>query len=119
MKNALVIEDEFMTAAMIEEVLFSSHFENVFLAETGKESMEFLNDEKIDFITLDNQLPDIFGSELIKDIRAVNADADIVVLSSIKNDLLADKLHEYKIIRYIHKGNLIVDLNYVLQNLHA
>ena len=115
-ENALVIEDETMIKNLIQKVLVNNDFKNVFVAESGEEALEILNNEDIKFITCDITLPDIFGVDLIKKIREINKHAEIIVLSAISDEILSKPLKQYDIHSFILKGHLVKALNAILEN---
>ncbi|NQY11087.1 MAG: response regulator [Flavobacteriales bacterium] len=116
-ERALIIEDDYMTAELIEDILADNEFQKISVAETGQRAIDLVKSNEFDLITLDNQLPNFFGSELIKILREINSTVDIVVISSINNEHLSMTLNEYNIKSYIHKGNLVEDLNQLLGKL--
>lgn len=68
MKRALVIEDNENNMELITFILEHNQYE-VVKAVTGREGIEKATTESIDFIILDIQLPDIMGTEVLKEIR--------------------------------------------------
>ena len=70
--------------------------------------------QKIDFITCDIELHDIFGVDLI---RETNKEAIIIVISSFGKEILSIALLKYNIHSYILKGSLVKDLNKTLAKL--
>ncbi|NQY11425.1 MAG: response regulator [Flavobacteriales bacterium] len=115
-KNVLIIEDDLMTSDIIKDILKENDFKNLHVAENGAKALEILAEVQIDLITLDNQLPDIFGTELIEKVRDLNSEAQIVVVSSIYSKHISDTLNQFNILAYVHKGNLIDDLNQLIES---
>lgn len=54
-KTALVVDDEFLIAAMIEEILISQGV-TVFLATQSEAASAYLRDQRIDFAVIDYKL---------------------------------------------------------------
>ena len=115
-KNVLIIEDDLMTSDIFKDILKENDFNNLHVAENGAKALEILAEVQIDLITLDNQLPDIFGTELIEKVRDLNSEAQIVVVSSIYSKHISDTLNQFNILAYVHKGNLIDDLNQLIES---
>ncbi|WP_062109413.1 response regulator transcription factor [Bacillus niameyensis] len=71
MKNAkiLLVDDEISILQMVEMVLKKEGFTNVLKASTGKEAIEIVKREPVDYIILDVMLPDINGFDLCEKIR--------------------------------------------------
>lgn len=81
----LLVDDEFSIIQMVEMVLKKEGFLHIFKAETGREAMEIIRRESIDFIILDVMLPDINGFDLCTKIREYT-DAYILFLTARVTD---------------------------------
>jgi len=69
MKRVLIIEDNENNMELMSFILESSGYE-VLRVYTGKDGVDTALKEKPDFILLDIQLPDILGTEVVKQIRS-------------------------------------------------
>lgn len=71
MKNAkiLLVDDEISILQMVEMVLKKEGFTNVLKASNGKDAIEIVKRESVDYIILDVMLPDINGFDLCEKIR--------------------------------------------------
>ena len=69
-RRILLIEDDFINQEMLKESLSDTY--DITIAETGAEAMEIIRDlyETISVVLLDLNLPDISGSELLKQIKS-------------------------------------------------
>ncbi len=65
--------------------------DNVFSAFNGKEALEIFNSNRIDVVLLDIRMGDVSGIEVAQEIRKVNKQVPIVIISSYAetDDLLA------------------------------
>lgn len=96
-KNALICEDSLTTAYCIKEMLKKLGYDSE-IATTTKDTLNLLNENKYDLLTLDVLLPDGNGLELIDQIKNITSakDLPIIVISATKpdendnNDLVAD-----------------------------
>lgn len=79
----LLVEDDKTILAGLEFCLTKENFE-VVTASTGKEALEKIENNKIDLLLLDINLPDINGIELYKRIKK---DKDIPTIFLTANDL--------------------------------
>lgn len=68
MKIALIIEDNIDNYVLMQRLLEKSGYRTIH-ANTGAEGINMALKEKTDFILLDIQLPDIDGTEVLKEIR--------------------------------------------------
>lgn len=81
--NILIIDDEKLIVKGLQHSLEQSGFK-VFAAYDGKQALNILNDQIIDFILLDIMLPEIDGITLCKQIRQKSG-IPIIMLTA-KND---------------------------------
>ncbi len=69
MKTALIIEDNENNMILVSFILEANGYATI-KAETGIDGVNMANSNSPDFIILDIQLPDIMGTEVLKQIRA-------------------------------------------------
>lgn len=71
MKDAkiLLVDDEQSILHMVDMVLRKEGFTNIYHASTGKDALEIIKNEPIDYIVLDVMLPDMNGFDLCEKIR--------------------------------------------------
>jgi two-component system, LytTR family, response regulator len=80
--NAMITEDDLLSRTMLCDLL-EDYFPEVHIvgmAQTVKESVEFLKDHKIDLLFLDIELPDGKGPDILKAIR--NVDFTVIITTS-------------------------------------
>lgn len=80
MLNILVVDDEENIVDVLKAYLEKEGY-RVFTAYGGKEALDILNKERIDFIVLDLMLPDISGEQVCKKIR-VRSQIPILMLTA-------------------------------------
>ena len=68
-KNILVVDDEEDVREILESVLKKLEF-NPFLAASGHEALEIINNNKIDVILSDLYMPEMDGIELLKRVKS-------------------------------------------------
>jgi DNA-binding response OmpR family regulator len=101
-KTALYIEDELDVLKNISELL-SQFFGEFYTASDGEEGYRIFQEEKIDVMLVDIELPKMNGIELIKKIRRENKHLPIVVISAYtKTDYLLESI-ELHLDKYIVK----------------
>lgn len=86
-KNALICEDSLTTAHCIKEILKKLNYDSE-IATNVKDTLNLLNENKYDLLTLDVLLPDGNGLELIDQIKDITLakDLPIIVISATKED---------------------------------
>jgi two-component SAPR family response regulator len=80
--NAMITEDDLFSRTMLCDLL-EDYFPDVHIvgmAETVKESVEFLKDHKIDLLFLDIELPDGKGPDILKSLH--NVDFTVIITTS-------------------------------------
>lgn len=88
-QNILIIEDDLETLELMIEI-FESEFSTVYSAIDGYEAIEVFNQNKIDVILCDINIPKLDGLETINKIRKINYSIPIIIVSaySDSNNLL-------------------------------
>jgi two-component system, OmpR family, response regulator len=87
--NILAVEDDAMFREVLCEV-FKLHGANVHSARNGQEALTILENNAIDLVISDIQMPIMDGKELLKKIRAKNSKVPIVLLATGQS-LLTEK----------------------------
>ncbi len=90
MKRALVIEDNADNMKLITFILEKNGYVTI-RAENGKTGIELALKEKPDFILLDIQLPDMDGTEVLKEIRKSEIDGKIPVIAITSYAMSGDR----------------------------
>jgi two-component SAPR family response regulator len=99
--NAMITEDDLLSSTMLCDLLedYYPEVHIVGMAQTVKESVEFLKDHKIDLLFLDIELPDGNGPDILKSIR--NVDFTVIITTSFVK--YADELSSNDILYSIVK----------------
>lgn len=98
----LIIDDEETLSYFLKESLSEEGYE-VLLARTGGEGLKLLDESEVDLVLLDLKLPDIEGSEVLKEIKASGGEMPVMMLTgygTIDSAVEAMKLGAYD---YIEK----------------
>ncbi len=82
MSKVLVIDDAAFIRMRVEKFLERQGFE-IFLAEDGKSGLELFKKEKPDVVLLDVTMPDMDGIEVLKQIKEVDKDAKVIMLTNV------------------------------------
>jgi len=101
-KNALYIEDEQDVLTNISKLL-KKFFNNFYTAGSAEEALEIFEDNKIDLLLVDIELPKMNGIDFIREIRKRAKTIPIVVISAYtKTDYLLQSI-ELNLDKYIVK----------------
>jgi DNA-binding response OmpR family regulator len=84
-KRILVVEDQEDLAALYERALVKEGFE-VSKAYTGEEGVALFEDNGADAVVLDMTLPEMHGLQMLQQLRALNANVPVVVVTGETSD---------------------------------
>jgi DNA-binding response OmpR family regulator len=91
--RVLVIEDDEKVARAVTTGLTAEHFA-VDRAADGLEGLEYAKHGPYDLIILDLMLPGLSGTELLGQLRKVNTDVPVLILTA--RDAVADKISNFE-----------------------
>ena len=81
--RVLVVDDAAFMRMMIKDILTKNDFEVVGEASNGAEAVEKYKDLKPDLTTMDITMPEKDGISAVKDIRAIDSSAKIIMCSAM------------------------------------
>jgi len=90
MKKAVVVEDDENNMLLVTDLLEMSGYV-VIQARSGKEGLEVIFSEKPDFVILDIGLPDMMGTEVVKQLRASEKDGKLPVIAMTSFAMSGDR----------------------------
>ncbi len=90
MKRALVIEDNENNMKLITFLLEKNGYSTLW-ADNGKTGIDLAINEKPDFILLDIQLPDMEGTEVLKEIRRLEKDKETPIIAVTSYAMSGDR----------------------------
>lgn len=117
MITIVIAEDDFRVAQLHEK--FLSTIEGVKVvgkALNAKETMKLLNEKNPDLLLLDVYMPDRLGSELLKDIREVFDQLDIIMITAANEKAMVDEALKFGVHDYIIKPISIERFNETIQD---
>ncbi|MBR4341441.1 MAG: response regulator [Lachnospiraceae bacterium] len=103
MKKILIIDDSPFIAMEIKEVVTEAGFEVVGHSRNGEDGIKKYREFMPDIVTLDIIMPGIDGIETAYEIRKINPDAKLVMLSSLCDDETKKELEEARLEHVVEK----------------
>ena len=88
MKTLMIIDDSPFIAMEIKDIVTAAGYEVVAHARNGEAGIEKFKTFSPDVVTIDIIMPGIDGIETAKEIRKIDPNARIVMLSSLCDDLI-------------------------------
>jgi two-component system cell cycle response regulator CtrA len=116
--RVLIIEDDAATAKLMELMLKSENF-NVFVTDLGEEGVDLAKLYDYDLITLDLNLPDISGYDVLKALRASKIRTPVIIVSGMSG--IYDKVKglgfgaDDYVTKPFHKDELIARIHAVVR----
>ena len=105
--NILIVDDSFPMRAVIKKVIKASGFNigELFEAGNGKQALQILNEQWLDLVLTDYNMPDMNGLELLKAMKASDSLADIpvVMVTTEGSDLRVEEFLSQGAVAYIKK----------------
>ena len=83
MARVLIVDDAAFMIMMIKEILEKNGYEIAGEAANGAIAVDMYNKEKPDVVTMDITMPDMDGIEAVKNIRANDPNAKIIMCSAM------------------------------------
>lgn len=77
--NVLVVDDEMGPRESIRMIMKERH--HIVTAENGKEALRCISRERFDLVTLDLNMPDMHGIEVLRRIREWDEDVQVVIVT--------------------------------------
>ena len=117
-QTILAIEDNANNARLLVKLLYKYPY-NVRIASSAREGLQILENESIDFIFLDINLPDIDGLTLVKQLKASTCYRHIPTIALTANAMCGDKeiCLDAGFDGYIAKPIMRVELYHVVEKL--
>lgn len=88
MVKVLIVDDAAFMRMAIRKVLEKNNFEIVGEAENGEVGVEKFKQCSPDVVTMDITMPEMSGIEALKEIRKVDANAKVVMVSAMGQESL-------------------------------
>jgi DNA-binding response OmpR family regulator len=93
-KTFLIVEDEEKVASFIKKGLFTQGYGSE-IAPTGHEALALFESQKFDLVILDIGLPDMSGLEVCEQIRRINTQVPVLMLTALGS--VSDKLSGFEV----------------------
>ena len=82
-KSVLIVDDSPYMRQTIREAMVSAGFETINEASTGEAAIDKSFELNPDLITLDNLLPDMVGTDILKVIKEQGINAKVIMVSAV------------------------------------
>lgn len=82
-KNVLIVDDSLYMRTLIKDALEEGGYTIVGEASNGEEAIDLAFELQPDFITLDNILPDMIGTDILKVYKDEGLPCKIIMISAV------------------------------------
>src|SRR5687768_9092008 len=82
-KNVLVVDDSLYMRTVIKDALEQAGYHVVGQATNGEEAIDMAFDLQPDIITLDNILPDMIGTDILRVYTKENLPSKVIMISAV------------------------------------
>lgn len=85
-KNVLIVDDSLYMRTLIKDALTEKGFNVVGEAANGEEAIDLAFELIPDIITLDNILPDMIGTDILKVFKEEGLTSKVIMISAVGQD---------------------------------
>jgi DNA-binding response OmpR family regulator len=112
----LVVDDEVDVCDFVRSFFRERNFE-VFVSCDGRTAVDIVKDKHPDIILLDMLMPVMNGMEALKEIRKMNNDVKIIIVTAVEDDEIVAEARNYGIIEYMTKPLILEQLEKIVMNI--
>ena len=102
MSTILVVDDERLICDLLRVVL-GRHGHEVFTASNGREGLELFKEHRPRFTLLDLRMPEMNGIEVLNQIRAIDSQATVMILTAWGSDALEQQARQLGVMDFLSK----------------
>ena len=88
MPTVLIVDDAAFMRMMLKDILLRGGYQVVGEAENGQRAIELYKELKPDLVTMDITMPELDGISALKEIRAYDPDAVVIMCSAMGQQAL-------------------------------
>jgi len=77
--SILIVDDEFGSRESLRMILKPIY--EVHTAQNGQEALNFISQNKVDLVTLDLYMPGLSGIEVLKEIKKLQPDIEVIIVT--------------------------------------
>ena len=102
MSTILVVDDERLICDLLRSVL-AGHGHEVLMAMNGRDGLELFKKHRPRFTLLDLRMPEMNGIEVLKQIRAIDPQAAVLILTAWGSDALEQQARQLGVVDFLSK----------------
>ena len=90
-KSVLIVDDSLYMRTLIKDALEAGGYDVVGQAANGEEAIDLAFELQPDFITLDNILPDMIGTDILKVYKEEGLRSKIIMISAVGQESVVNE----------------------------
>jgi len=102
-KNVLIVDDSLYMRTIIKDALEANGFKVVGQASNGEEAIDLAFELQPDLITLDNILPDMIGTDILKVYKEEGLSSKVIMISAVGQESVVSEGISLGAVDYIVK----------------
>jgi len=102
-KNVLIVDDSLYMRTLIRDALTEKGYNVVGEAANGEEAIDLAFELMPDIITLDNILPDMIGTDILKVFQEEGLSSKVIMISAVGQDSVINEGMKLGALDYIVK----------------
>lgn len=106
--SILIVDDEAGPRESLRMILKPIY--KIYTAANGKEALELIQKEKIDLVTLDLNMPGLTGVEVLKEIKKIKSDIEVIIITGYGTLKNAQEVIRYGAGDFISKPFNVADI---------
>ena len=91
MKSVLIVDDSLYMRTLIKDALESGGYSVVGQASNGEEAIDLAFELQPDLITLDNILPDMIGTDILKVYKEEGLKSKVIMISAVGQESVVNE----------------------------
>lgn len=99
--NILVVDDDLGPRESMRMILKNTH--NVYTADNGESALRLMEEKPIDLVTLDLKMPGMQGMDVLKEIKRINNDVEVIIVTGYGTLHTATEAMKHGVNSYITK----------------
>ena len=114
--NVLIVDDEQHVRIMMKRIVKDLGYQVIAEATDGEEAIDLFRETSPDIVLLDINMPVMSGDVALKEIKKINSEACVIILSSITNEETMRICMDLGATCYIKKEYSIMDIEHTIKS---
>ncbi len=113
MSKLLIVDDE-VDIREFAKNFFQKRGIEVLTATGGSQAVEIIISHQPDLVLLDVRMEEMTGVEALRQIRKINLDLKIIMVSGVEDEYIIEEAKALGITKYIHKPLILEELEKIV-----